>query len=161
MNIEVKDNFFPIHTFSKIIEDCQYNWKTSTGLYLLKNFEPDDPFYNKECLNFINILFHKKFELVRSLAMGFSSTSSHKHHYDMTNKTTHTAMLYINQNWKPTWNGGTYFGEESEHYVQYKPNRMVLFDVHNLKHCGSSFHPEANEFRYIIVWHLKDLNYVS
>ena len=160
MNIQIKDNFFSYPMYNKIIDECKDNWRTANkGVSVYKDLTDD--FYTKECVRFISILFHKKFDIVRASALGVATNYRHRHHYDMTNKTTHTALFYVNQNWEPRWNGGTYFGEKLEQYVQFIPNRMVLFDVHNLKHCGSSFIPEAMEFRYILIWHLKEIKNVS
>ena len=152
MKVQIKDNFFSLNMFTKIVEDSQHGWEIRSGSYLYKDLK--DLFYTKECLNYISILFNKKFKLYRALYKAEHTLTFFKIHKDSENST-HTCLLFVNPNWKPTWNGGTFFGENSNEYIQFKPNRMILMES-NQYHSGSSFSSQANDFRYQVVWHLKE-----
>lgn len=155
MRAEIKDNIFPPNMFNKIVEDSTHSWVTNaTPLSVYKNLT--DPFYTEQCVKFISALFNKKFSLYRSLYHGFTPSSGFKIHVDSKNST-HTALLFCNPNWKPEWNGGTYFGKQNEEYIQFKPNRMILLECKDQWHCGSAFDPIADDFRYQVVWHLNEL----
>ena len=153
MRAEIKDNFFPSSMFAQIVEDSTHDWETREGVFLYKDLR--DLFYTEKCVNFISTLFKKKFNLYRALYHAFTPVSSFKIHMDSKNST-HTCLLFVNPNWKPQWNGGTFFGKESNEYVQFKPNRMILMECDQY-HCGSSFSTKATEFRYQVVWHLNEL----
>tara|TARA_R110000823_G_scaffold312792_1_gene439792 strand:- start:555 stop:1016 length:462 start_codon:yes stop_codon:yes gene_type:complete len=153
MRAEIKDNFFPHGMFNQIVEDSQHSWETRPFIFLYKDLK--NSFYTKDCVNFISVLFNKKFNLYRSLYHAMVPGSRFKIHKDSKNST-HTCLLFVNPNWKPTWNGGTFFGEESNEYIQFKPNRMILMECDQY-HSGSSFSSEATDFRYQVVWHLNKL----
>jgi len=149
---KVLDNFFPPHVFQHFIDMTIYNWKVLNDII---HKDLTDDFYTKECVTYIGGRFGKKFEIYRSAMHGLALNSRCMIHQDV--NSTHTALLYINPNWKKPWNGGTFFGSDCDNYVQFRPNRMVLFATEGLDHIGSSFSAEAREFRFQAIWHLNEV----
>ena len=147
--IKVIDNFFTEENFNHFCELTKSGWTTLDNS-LHKDLT--EPFYTEECVKYIGERFDIKFQIYRSAMHGLSLNTNSAMHRDV--NSTHTALLFLNPNWQPTWNGGTFFGKDCNDYVQFRPNRMILFLTEGLDHIGSSFSSEALDFRYQAIWHL-------
>lgn len=148
---KVIDNFFHQNIFQHFVDLTKTDW-TVLGDIIHKDLK--DTFYTEKCVDFIGESFQKKFKIYRSAMHGLALNTKSRIHQDV--NSTHTALLFINPNWKLTWNGGTFFGSNCEQYIQFRPNRMILFETKNLDHVGSTFSAEANEFRFQAIWHLNE-----
>jgi Rps23 Pro-64 3,4-dihydroxylase Tpa1-like proline 4-hydroxylase len=68
-----------------------------------------------------------------------------------------TLLYYVNTRWDRDWGGETLFANdegECEIAVEYKPNRIVIFDS-LIEHKSSSISMQADEFRFVFVIQMK------
>ena len=144
----VKDNFFKEDLLKLIVKSTEaYKWS-----YYHKS-DMDDPTYNKFFVsylwdpssedNFSHMLWrlihrdvpclanHYCWRIIANGQVKGQNGNWHTDHGDMT-------VLYFPLEWIPEWGGSTYLKiDETETSVQYKQNRLVVFNSKVL-HYGSS-----------------------
>ena len=63
---------------------------------------------------------------------------------------THTALFFVNNIYQENWMGGTFIWNPEPQYIQFKPNRMVIFEA-QLPHVGIMF-SNTQDYRTQCVW---------
>ena len=165
--IEIYDDVFPPSMRNHHIlfaQNCNYRLgNTSIDTFSERNktffqslFSPND----YENFKFHHEVFQEKLKIYPfwySWVIASSPLSTYYYHTDITNTAKGNAGLsllyYLNKNWNRDWGGETIFANDSgecEIAVEYKPNRVVIFDS-SIEHKPSPISMSADEFRFIFV----------
>jgi len=133
--IQVYNNFFSPAMYQRMIDDSYVGWRLDR--YRIEK-DLTDKFYTEDCITQMQKVFEKKVSLYRAYSNGDKNS-------------THTAILFLNEDYDPDWMGGTViYDNDQMNYVGFYPNRLVLFDAH-LEHIGTNFQNTPN-MRLINVW---------
>lgn len=143
--IQILDNFFNEQDYSKVIADSTVNWTLKKDL-VHKNLT--DSFYTEKCVSLISDRIKKPVSLYRAYSHAFHQNQSTHIHEDI--NATHTALFYVNPVYNPNWMGGTLIWTDKPNYIEFKPNRLVIFKA-ELKHCGVMFQ-NSLDYRIQCVW---------
>jgi len=110
--------------------------------------------FNKS--NNVNNIF-KNYLVQQHIARQWVNVATHltdyRFHTDSLYPGNKTLMYYVNTKWDSDWGGETLFKNtngELEKAVEFKPNRMVLFDSH-LSHKPTQTSINADMYRFIMV----------
>tara|TARA_R110000772_G_C12978515_1_gene405562 strand:- start:43 stop:504 length:462 start_codon:yes stop_codon:yes gene_type:complete len=138
------DEFFTKHQYLKILLDSKKNWELRPkGVY--KDLK--DSFYVKECVEHIGKKLNKSISLYRAYSHGFRRDLLPGIHKDV--NATHTALFFVNDVYDPNWLGGTIVYTDKPNYVEFKSNRMVIFES-GLDHTGTPL--LCDDFRIQCIW---------
>tara|TARA_R110002012_G_scaffold287705_1_gene480184 strand:- start:2075 stop:2527 length:453 start_codon:yes stop_codon:yes gene_type:complete len=143
--IQVFNNFFSPDMYNKMVTHSLDGWRLNND-----HIEKDhtDKFYLEDCILHMEKIFKKKVSVYRSYSNGDSIIPRYLH---IDRNSSHTALLYLNDHYNKDWLGGTVIFENDQvNYINFLPNRLVLFDAH-LEHIGSNFQ-NTNNLRLINVW---------
>ena len=145
--IEIFDNFFNQQDYFRITAESKVKWSLrKSGVYK----DLTDGFYTEHCTEQIGKKLNKKVSLYRAYSVGqFANVSDiQKIHVDI--NSTHTALLYVNPTYDRSWLGGTIIWTDKLNYIEFKPNRLVIFKA-ELEHMGTVFRG-SKDGRIICVW---------
>jgi hypothetical protein len=143
--IEIFDNFFNEQDYSKIIADSTVNWRLNKQK-LYKDLT--DNFYTEHCLKIIGDKINKPVSLYRAYIHGYYSNQPCGIHRDV--NATHTVLFYVNPIYDRNWLGGTLIWTDKPNYIEFKPNRLVIFKA-ELEHTGIMFR-HTEDCRIQCVW---------
>ncbi len=165
--IDVYDDVFPPHlsmVHLNFIQNSYFKLGSSSNEVVLwqrsKTFFQSS--FSKEDFNnfkFINDELLQKlqnYQVERCWAVASSPFSTYYYHCDG-DEPGITVLYYVNSRWNREWGGETLFANdegECEIAVEYKPNRVVIFDS-LIEHKPSSISIEADEFRFVFVIQMK------
>lgn len=145
--IEIFDNFFNEQDYLRITAESKVKWSLRQSR-VYKDLTDD--FYTKHCIKQIENKLNKKVSLYRAYSVGkFANVSDiQKIHADK--NSTHTALFYVNPVYDKSWLGGTIIWTDKPNYIEFKPNRLVIFKA-ELEHTGTVF-KDSKDSRIICVW---------
>ena len=131
---QVLDNFFPqeyLDIFYAYNKTETWNISnTITGPYS----DLVDPFFEKDCVDYINQKLGIHHELYRCHRNAYFPTTVSKPHYDTHDKADRTLIWYGHEHWDVSWGGENTFGENEDIYVKPIPNSLVYFSSKHHKH---------------------------
>ena len=143
--IQVYNNFFSPAMYQRMIDDSYVGWRLDR--YRIEK-DLTNKFYTEDCITQMQKVFEKKVSLYRAYSNGDTLAPRYLHR---DKNSTHTAILFLNEDYDPDWMGGTViYDNDQMNYVGFYPNRLVLFDAH-LEHIGTNFQNTPN-MRLINVW---------
>ena len=143
--IEVFDNFFPEQMFDIMVEHSKKDWE-NRGKFIYKDLTSG--LYTQVAITFMQMKLNKKVSLYRAYSHGHPFGHHHYIHKDQ--NSSHTAILFLNKNYKKDWQGGTIVYTDKTNYIDFVPNRLIIFQA-NLDHVGTQFQNTTN-FRLQNVW---------
>ena len=143
--IKVFDNFFPEQMFNIMIEHSKKEWE-QRDYYIYKNLI--EALYTEVAIDFMQMKLNKKIQLYRAYSHGHPL--GYEHHIHQDQNASHTAILFLNDNYQKNWQGGTIVYTEKTNYIDFAPNRLLIFEAH-LPHTGTSFQ-NTNNFRMQNIW---------
>ena len=147
--LNIIDEFFTKDQYLKIVLDSQQNWQLRTT-YIYKDLK--DSFYTKECIEHFGKKLNKSVTLYRAYSHGYKRDLTPRIHKDV--NTTHTAILFVNDAYQPNWLGGTIVWTDRPNYVEFKSNRMIIFEA-GLDHTGTPL--LCDDFRVQCIWKINIL----
>jgi len=160
--IDIYDDVFPPHLRQYHIDFVQKS-KYSLGAassdivwqqnktFFQSNYTKED-FDNFRFTNDELLLKLQDFRVESCWVVASSPLSTYYFHTDASHNGI-TLLYYVNTRWDRNWGGETLFANdegECEIAVEYKPNRVVVFDS-LIEHKPSPISMEADEFRFIFV----------
>ena len=165
--IDIYDDVFPPHLYQHHIGFAQKsNYKLGSASNENVQWQRDKTFF--QCIfskeDFNNFRFFndelvgklQDYEIKRCWIVASSPLSTYYYHTDGSDPGI-TLLYYVNTRWNKEWGGETLFTNdegECEIAVEYKPNRVVIFNS-LIEHKASPISMEADEFRFIFVIQLK------
>lgn len=151
MKVKIIDDFFDQSDYLRVLADSKVNWKINERNSLYKDLTED--FYVKKCVKTISDKLSRPVELYRAYSHAFHSNQKCGIHEDV--NATHTALFFVNNIHEENWMGGTVVWDSEPQYVQFKPNRMVIFEA-QLLHTGTMFR-NTDDYRIQCVWKINVL----
>lgn len=151
MKVKIIDNFFDQSDYLRILADSKVNWTIDKRSCIYKHLTQD--FYTKKCVETISNKLNKPVELYRAYSHAFHSNQKGGIHEDV--NATHTALFFVNNIYDENWMGGTVVWDPEPQYIQFKPNRMVIFEA-QLLHTGIAFR-NTEDYRIQCIWKINIL----
>ena len=149
--IQIFDDFFDQSDYLHILAESELNWTISKRNTIYKNLNQN--FYVKKCVETISNKLNKSVELYRAYSHAFHSNQKCFIHQDV--NATHTALFFVNNIYDENWMGGTIIWNPEPQYIQFKPNRMVIFPA-PLLHVGNMF-ANTDNYRIQCIWKINIL----
>ena len=138
------DNFFSNDMYNRILEDSKDNWQLRSD-FIYKDLK--DSFFTEDCLLHMKDKLNQNITLYRGYAHGHKFN---QHHIHQDNNATHTAILFVAEEYEEDWLGGTIVYTDTVNYIPFAPNRLIIFHA-SLSHVGSNFQNTDN-FRVQYIW---------
>lgn len=151
MKVKIIDNFFDQSDYLQILADSNIDWTINKRNTIYKNLTKD--FYTKKCVETISNKLNKPVKLYRAYSHAFHANQKSGIHEDV--NATHTALFFVNNIYDENWMGGTVIWDSKPQYVQFKPNRMVIFEA-QLLHTGTMF-ANTDDYRIQCIWKINVL----
>jgi len=145
--IEIFDNFFNEQDYLRITAESKVKWSLRQSR-VYKDLTDD--FYTKHCTKQIGSKLNKKVSLYRAYSVGVFANVSDIQKIHADKNSTHTALFYVNPIYDKSWLGGTIIWTDKPNYIEFKPNRLVIFKA-ELEHTGTVF-KDSKDSRIICVW---------
>lgn len=167
--IDIYDDVFPKYlTFHHInfVQNSLYTlggttsllfWHHENKTFFRSHYSKED-FDNFKFVNDELMLKLQNHEVLSCWTLASSPLSTYYFHTDTANTEGRLTLLYyVNHRWDRNWGGETLFANdegECEIAVEYKPNRVVIFDS-LIEHKPSPISMESDEFRFTFVIQLR------
>lgn len=145
------DNFFPKSMYDYILKDSKSNWQLRDN-FIYKDLK--ESFFTQDCLVLMQDKIQKNISLYRGYAHGYKYDN---HYIHQDNNATHTAILFVADEYEEEWLGGTIVYTDKVNYLSFAPNKLIVFDA-NLRHVGSNFQNTDN-FRIQYIWKINVRNF--
>lgn len=99
-----------------------------------------------------NFISKSEFKLIRARINLCLHTDVYNYHTDSHDEECISFLYYINEEWKPEWEGETHFsldGQDIDYSCNFKPGRIVVFNS-TIPHKSSQPSTKAEENRYVL-----------
>ena len=150
---QVVDDFFPKEYLDVFYEyNKSQSWQVTgctTGMYT----HLTDPFFEVDCVNFINQKLGINHELYRCHRNGYlPMTVNGSPHYDTHDKADRTLIWYGHEYWNMDWGGENVIGDNDEMYVKPIPNSSAYFSSKHHRHNIRPICFSAEVPRITYIW---------